>query len=40
MGTSRLTALEIRRAKAKPSVYLLCDVRSLSLRIEPSRAKL
>ncbi|WP_392558307.1 tyrosine-type recombinase/integrase [Orbus mooreae] len=37
---SRLTDLGIRRAKAKSSVYSLCDGRGLSLRIEPSGAKL
>lgn len=37
---SRLTDLGIRRAKAKSSVYTLSDGRGLSLRIEPSGAKL
>lgn len=37
---SRLTDLGIRRAKAKASVYTLSDGRGLSLRIEPSGAKL
>jgi len=37
---SRLTDFGIRRAKAKSSVYSVCDDHGLSLRIEPSGAKL